>query len=165
MDLGPKPMRMHYPRYPFGTNMALQRSAVDAVGLFDPRLGLADGSSDLTGDETDLFLRFETAGIAVLYDPAAIVHHEVHPSRLQPSWFYARGYSNGRSAGVMEKNSWPFWRWGGGGILAGCYLLGAAVVWMWGTVIGREDLRVYARCVMARNRGYFAALGCNRMRH
>jgi len=61
-----------------GANMAIRRSAFATVGLFDPRLGAgASGCSE----DSELWFRLLRAGLACVYDPAAVVHHHHRQDR------------------------------------------------------------------------------------
>lgn len=78
-----------------GANMAFTVDALEAVGRFDPALGA--GSVGRGGDDLAAFFDVVTAGYAVVYEPAAVVHHlyrrEYDDLRAQ-----ARNYGVGLSA-------------------------------------------------------------------
>jgi GT2 family glycosyltransferase len=59
--------------YIHGCNMAFRRSTLDAVGLFDPRLG--PGTPCQAADETDILYRVFRRGMPILYSPDAVVYH------------------------------------------------------------------------------------------
>lgn len=56
-----------------GANMAFRLDALSAVGRFDPALGA--GSIGRGGDDLAAFFDVVSAGYAVVYEPAAVVHH------------------------------------------------------------------------------------------
>ncbi|WP_292960657.1 glycosyltransferase [Novosphingobium sp. UBA1939] len=56
-----------------GVNIAVRRSAVEAIGLFD--LALGAGTRAMAGDETDMFRRLLAAGYRIAYDPQALNWH------------------------------------------------------------------------------------------
>lgn len=56
-----------------GVNIAVRRSAAEAIGLFD--LALGAGTRAMAGDETDLFRRLLAAGYRIAYDPQALNWH------------------------------------------------------------------------------------------
>ncbi|HEU4514591.1 MAG TPA: glycosyltransferase family 2 protein [Nocardioidaceae bacterium] len=78
-----------------GANMAFTLDALTAVGRFDPALGA--GSVGRGGDDLAAFFDVVSAGYAVVYEPAAVVHHlyrrEYDDLRAQ-----ARNYGVGLSA-------------------------------------------------------------------
>lgn len=61
-----------------GANMAVKRDAMLALGGFDPHLGA--GTPAAGGEDLDLVFRVLDAGWTVVYEPAAIVSHEHHPT-------------------------------------------------------------------------------------
>jgi GT2 family glycosyltransferase len=75
-----------------GANMAFRRSAMDAVGLFDERLGAgAAGCSD----DSEYWYRIVSAGWTCRYEPSAVVfhHHRADAVRLRSQIFqYMRGH-------------------------------------------------------------------------
>jgi len=54
-------------------NMALRRSIIDHVGLFDEALG--PGTPTRAGEDYELFSRILTSGYRIVYDPAALSWH------------------------------------------------------------------------------------------
>ena len=75
-----------------GGNMAIYRSAFDAVGGFDERLG--PGARYPAADDNDLGLRLLEAGYRIAYAPGAIVEHRAwRPPSFYPvgRWRYGRG--------------------------------------------------------------------------
>jgi GT2 family glycosyltransferase len=62
-----------------GGNLAIRREAAERVGPFDVRLE--------RGQDTDYYRRAVAAGLAVVYEPAAIVYHEIPPERLTKDYF------------------------------------------------------------------------------
>ena len=75
-----------------GANMAFRRSVVDAVGLFDERLGAgAAGCSD----DSEYWYRIVSGGWTCRYEPSAVVfhHHRPDDARLRDQIFqYMRGH-------------------------------------------------------------------------
>lgn len=85
-----------------GTNMAFSRSALEAAGGFDPRLGRRD-SQLLSGEETLAAALIRRAGFTIHYEPRAAVTHIIDVQRLTHPWFLRRFEWNGRTAAVLEK--------------------------------------------------------------
>ena len=102
MDYGDEPFRMEDPQVTFiGVNMALRRSVFERLDGFDPRLG-PKGDALTKGEEADLFQRMLQAGMSVVYQPAAVVHHVVAPERLGKRYFRGVHYESGRTWGMRR---------------------------------------------------------------
>jgi glycosyltransferase involved in cell wall biosynthesis len=81
-DFGPsrfdvKTYRKHF--WWVGSNIGLRREPVRRLGGYDIRL--------LRAQDTELFRRYHAAGVRILYEPAAVVHHKVTRDRLTPDYF------------------------------------------------------------------------------
>lgn len=90
------------PMFPFcvgeygtGANFAVRRSAIEAIGGFDPCLGV--GTRTRGGEDIDAFVRLIVAGSALVVEPAAIVWHR-HRSDLEALRHQAIGYGTGLGA-------------------------------------------------------------------
>ncbi len=79
-----------------GCNMAFRRSALEAVGGFDPRFRTA-------GDDVDLCWRLQARGWTLGFHPAAVVWHRRRGS-IRAYWRQQRGY--GRAEALLERK-WP----------------------------------------------------------
>jgi O-antigen biosynthesis protein len=94
------------PLYPyaagrFGTanNLAFRRSALVALGGFDPALG--NGTPALGGVDFEMMLRTILRGHRILYQPSAIVHH-LHRSDYQSLRNQIYAYGAGMSAVMLK---------------------------------------------------------------
>lgn len=154
---GSQPKRLHYPHYAFGANMAVRRSAVERVGLFDTRLGLQNAASALSGEETDLFLRLEASGGSILYAPDAVVHHEMHAERFVPSWFVTRADGIGWSFAVMERKVLSAPQLAGRLLVNLMHASAATLLWTGAALLGQAKWHLYACCVLARALAYWRA--------
>lgn len=69
-------------------NMAIRRSALYQVGLFD------ETTFTVAGEDTDLSLRLRKAGHRLLFDPAIVVEHRQHRATWRAMWQVAweQGY-------------------------------------------------------------------------
>jgi GT2 family glycosyltransferase len=75
-------------------NMALFRSAVDEIGLFDERLGPGKRRFPGGGEDNDYCFRLLEAGYRIVYEPQAVVYHRAWrpPSEyVATQWRYGRG--------------------------------------------------------------------------
>jgi len=110
IDYGDEPL--HYDtesfgvrRLPIGANLAVRRSAVEAVGGWRTDLGKVDNSL-IAGEDHELCVRLYRAGFYTgLYDPDVVVRHFVPASRLERAyfrrWFYWHGRTMARMAGAV----------------------------------------------------------------
>jgi GT2 family glycosyltransferase len=92
-------------------NMAIHRSAFDALGGFDERLGA--GSSYPAAEDNDFGLRALEAGFRIVYAPdGVLVHRAWRPRRQYPGirWRYGRGkggfYAKHRSLPHMRRRAY-----------------------------------------------------------
>ncbi len=79
-----------------GCNMAYRKSALDAIGGFDPQFHAA-------GDDVDVCWRLQERGWTLGFSPAAVVWHHRRNS-VRAYWRQQRGY--GRAEALLEKK-WP----------------------------------------------------------
>lgn len=101
LDLGTLPRWFDSGRFPFGTNMAVRRTAFERVGGFSPLLGRV-GSNLLSHEEREFFIRIRRLGGRMFYEPKAVVHHVVADERLKRSWILKRAYAGGKSKAVAD---------------------------------------------------------------
>jgi GT2 family glycosyltransferase len=127
-----------------GANMAVRRSTLARVGLFDERLG--PGASGLCED-TDLAWRILAAGGSIQYVAQAMVEHHFHSVRMTEAYFEEYFHRLGRSRWLMK---------GCPGVLRvlPSYLIARARE-AWSTVHGTDDRRYLYR---ARRLHYTAML-------
>ena len=87
-----------------GANMSFRRSAFDRAGGFSTSLGRI-GDRPLGCEETEFCIRAAAAvpGSRVVLEPAALVHHQVPPSRTSWSYFRSRCYSEGLSKAAVAR--------------------------------------------------------------
>lgn len=96
-----------------GANMSFRRDALQAIGGFDASLGRGGGAAAtgiattriLSAEETELCIRALQRwpeGL-VVYEPAAVVFHQVPASRGRSSYFGSRCYAEGLSKARMTR--------------------------------------------------------------
>ena len=91
-----------------GTLVQFYRKAVvDAVGGFDPELGVGAGLPYGSGEDTDYLLRALAAGFTVVTAPSVRVCHP-DISRIPPSPEKIRSYALGRMY-LLRKHRFPLW--------------------------------------------------------
>jgi len=88
--------------YGSGNNLAYRKSAIQAIGCYDGRLG--PGTPVRSGEDLDLFLKMLFSGRTIFYQPRAWVRHH-HRDSFDELNRQVRDYGRGLSA-VMLK--WAF---------------------------------------------------------
>lgn len=86
----------------FAMNMAVKRTVLDRVGLFDERLGLV-GKKWIGGEDTELVWRVSKSGFKILCNPDAKVFHAIPEKRLRIGALLKRAFAGGTSEGHMIK--------------------------------------------------------------
>jgi len=84
-----------------GANMAFRRSTLHQVGGFDTALDV--GTPSCGGGDLDMFHRVLAAGLALYYEPSAMVWHQ---HRRDRAGLRRQLYCNGRSFGVYLGKIW-----------------------------------------------------------
>lgn len=84
-----------------GANMAFRRAALEALGGFDTALDV--GTPAFGGGDIDIFHRLLAAGMALHYEPMALVWHQ---HRRDMPGLRRQIYSNGRAFGVYLRKIW-----------------------------------------------------------
>ena len=79
-----------------GCNMAFRKTALDAVGGFDPRFRIA-------GDDVDLCWRLQDAGETIGFSPGAVVYHRRRDSIRS---YVRQQYEYGKAEALLERK-WP----------------------------------------------------------
>jgi glycosyltransferase involved in cell wall biosynthesis len=93
---------IQYPEHPYGANMAVRKSVYEALGGFDMRLGRKPGGLR-SNEEPEFSFRLHRAGLTIVYEPAAVVHHRVSANMARPEWICSRFYWQGISDAIMER--------------------------------------------------------------
>lgn len=83
-------------RIPGGGNMAIRRSALEAVGLFNTSLGRS-AESLIGGEECELFERMKQSGMRCYYTPRAVMYHIIPEQKLTEAYFRRLAYNTGVS--------------------------------------------------------------------
>ena len=78
----------------YSLNLAVKRSVLGEIGLFDPRLG-PKGHRHVVGEDADLCRRIHESGGSLYYLPEAVVHHHVEAERLTRRFLRRRFYYAG----------------------------------------------------------------------
>jgi hypothetical protein len=129
-------------------NLLLERSVFDEVGLFRNTL-------DGRGEDTDLFVRIETAGIPAWFWPAAVVQHLTPPARLQPSYLLRLAGPIGEGVALRQAALIPRWRlalrWAAKAARAALVYTPA---WLAADALGRRETALGLRCRLEIERGY-----------
>jgi glycosyltransferase involved in cell wall biosynthesis len=100
-------------------NMAVDRSALEAVGGWNTSLGRV-GDHLLSGEDVLMQLQLEALGRPIYYDPRIRVRHHVAAGRLTPAWLSNRAYWGGVTDALLIF------------LLRGGTVWWAARTWFWG---------------------------------
>lgn len=79
-------------------NLMVERSVFDEVGVFRTEVGGR-------GEDTDLFVRIEQAGIDAWYLPAAIIHHMTPLERMEPKYLTSLAGRMGQGIAYRQAES------------------------------------------------------------
>jgi GT2 family glycosyltransferase len=95
-------------RNPIGANMSFRRSAFDRAGLFDPSVGRTFMSSRPLGcEETEFSIRLRrlSPGARIIYEPGAVVYHQIDQARATWRYFLSRCRAEGCSKAQISRLS------------------------------------------------------------
>jgi len=145
-----------------GSNLAIRRTAALDLGPYDVRLA--------RGQDTEYYRRAVSRALAVVYEPGAVVYHEIPPERLTADYFrgwYGRAGTSRALAGPWERAQlatiMPVWRYR--------RIARSAAQWVGHTLrrdpwwrrfrcelLLREDLSAWRQCLRLWPRRWLAAL-------
>ncbi len=77
LDYGDRRLLKYY-RW-VGGNVAIRRDVVERVGGYDVRLARTQ--------DTEYYQRCRRAGLTIVYEPTAVVQHQIGPERMTPAYF------------------------------------------------------------------------------
>ena len=91
-------------RNTIGANMSVRRAVVEVVGGFDENVS-RHGSVPLGCDDTEFCIRVvqRRPGSRVVFEPAAVVHHNVTPDRTTWAYLRSRARAEGLSKATVAK--------------------------------------------------------------
>jgi glycosyltransferase involved in cell wall biosynthesis len=87
---------------PRGLNYSIRRKFLTEIGGFDINLGRV-GKKLLSNEELLMTEQALNRGWQVAYIPEALVQHNVSPERVNPQWFFSRGWWQGISEYYREQ--------------------------------------------------------------
>lgn len=99
-DYSPTPTAFAPGKYPLESNMVVLKGDFDAIGGFNTALPGVKGTLRIGGEGKDFFLRLQTLGKTIYYDPEVIVHHVVEVIKLTPHYMYRVASGIGRGERV-----------------------------------------------------------------
>jgi cellulose synthase/poly-beta-1,6-N-acetylglucosamine synthase-like glycosyltransferase len=107
LDLSQTVKQIVFPDCPYGCNMSFKKSIFSVVGYFDVSFGRCLSKNNLlSGEEIDLCKQIDEKGYKTMYNPKAIVHHQIDASRLTKAWFRKRFYWAGISRTIFHKKNY-----------------------------------------------------------
>jgi glucosyl-dolichyl phosphate glucuronosyltransferase len=90
-------------RNTYGGNMSFKREVFQKAGVFNSGFGFS-GASHLQAEEPEMALRMkQVLGKGVIYNPAAIVYHKIHPSKAALRVIFKRSFFQGYSKALLRK--------------------------------------------------------------
>ncbi len=95
---------LRWDEYVLTANAAFCTDALRSMGGFDVDLGPRDGVY-LTNEDVDLCRRLMVHAGPMRYVPAAVVVHEMPPTRLRRRYVVRRLYAQGRSAWMLDRGA------------------------------------------------------------
>ena len=105
LDLSQEAGQIVFPDMPFGCNMSFRRNVFKEIGYFNPSLGRSP-SRFLSYEETELYKRIDKKGYTTMYNPKAVVYHQINASRLTKDYFNKRAYWDGISYAIFHKHNY-----------------------------------------------------------
>jgi glucosyl-dolichyl phosphate glucuronosyltransferase len=89
-------------RNPIGCNMSFRREVFDKVGYFRTDIGRF-GKHLLASEETELSIRIlgNIENSKIIYDPSAVVHHQVPKRRSNLKYVWVRSFYEGLSKAII----------------------------------------------------------------
>ena len=104
LDFSQNIEQMVFPEHPYGCNMSFRKKIFKELGCFDASFGRDLSKNLLSQEELDLYKRIDDKGYKTMYNPKAVVYHQIDASRLTREWFKERLYwGNGVSTAVFHK--------------------------------------------------------------
>ena len=85
-----------------GANIAFRRSYLEQVGGFREDLNRI-GLGLISMDEVAVYQAMADRGYRVMYEPAAMVQHEIPRARLRRRWMLERSWAQGQSAAILAR--------------------------------------------------------------
>lgn len=129
-------------------NLMVRRGVFEEVGTFQTAV-------QGRGEDTDLFVRIERAGIPAWYLPTAIIHHMTPADRLEPEYLFKLARTMGYGIGIRQTAHF------GKGTFTALWFLKAlrALVWQWPLAcwlrfVGDDESALGARCQIAISQGF-----------
>lgn len=104
LDFSQNAEQIFFPYIPFGCNMTFRKIIFEEIGYFDDSFGRNLSRSNLLShEEFDLYKRINEKHYVTMYNPRALVYHQIDSSRITKTWFKDRSYWSGISSAVFDK--------------------------------------------------------------
>lgn len=104
LDFSQHEEQIIFPCVPFGCNMTFRKNIFEEIGYFDNSFGRNVSKSNLLShDEFDLYKRINDKHYITMYNPNALVYHQIDSSRMTKTWFKDRLYWGGISNAVFDE--------------------------------------------------------------
>jgi glucosyl-dolichyl phosphate glucuronosyltransferase len=96
LDIAPVPVQLSANQYLYGGNLAVRKTLLQEVGMFDPSLGRR-GKLLISNEEIDLQDRLRLKGTSRYYDPGVLVYHHARRECVSRRWYLQRRFWQGVS--------------------------------------------------------------------
>jgi hypothetical protein len=117
-----------------GFNWAAYAADLAGLGGFDSSLGPGSPVGATTGDETDMQVRLQKAGVRPVPVPEAIVWHYVPRERCSEEWVVRRGFKEGMAHAHLDWDTRPH-----GGVLRSVLSLGVNGMRLARAIISKDE--------------------------
>lgn len=113
-------------KYPLESNMIIRKADFDAINGFNTALPGVKGTLRIGGEGKDFFLRLQSLGHEIYYDPAIRVQHVVETAKLTREYMYrvASGIGRGERVRMLQKGKTAYY----GKIIEYIFKWGASLV-------------------------------------
>jgi len=104
-NYAPAPVVFKPGKYPLESNMIVKKTDFDRINGFNTALPGVAGTLRIGGEGKDFFLRLQSLGKYIYYDPSIIVHHIVEVKKLSREYMHrvASGIGRGERVRMEEK--------------------------------------------------------------
>ena len=95
-----------YVRNPIGCNMSFRKDVFEKVGYFKTDIGRL-GKKPIAGEEAELSVRImhKIPGAKIVYDPCAVVYHNVPKERTRLKYVMKRSFYEGFSKALISRHN------------------------------------------------------------
>jgi glycosyltransferase involved in cell wall biosynthesis len=125
-DYSPQVVPFKAGKYPLESNMVVRKKAFDQIGGFNTDLPGVAGTLRIGGEGKDFFLKLQSGGGKIYYDPSVVVEHVVETNKLTREYMYrvASGIGRGERVRMLARGGFAYFN----KVLEYLFKLGASLV-------------------------------------